>query len=72
MEPMQHMSQKSSNMMSFSSSILSEIYLMGLGLLGSEEPLLGQPSHTDSKKSKANNVGFNGVQDVWKDLGLVK
>ena len=45
---------------------------MGLGLLGSEEPLLGQPSHTDSKKSKANNVGFNGVQDVWKDLGLVK
>ena len=63
------MSQKSSNMESISSPILSEIHLMGL--LRSEEPLLEQPSHTDSKRSKAN-VGFNGVHNVWKDPGLVK
>lgn len=69
MEPMQPTSQKSSNMQSISSPILSEIHLMGL--LGSGEALLEQPSHRDSKRSKAK-VGFKGVHSVWKDPGLVK
>lgn len=69
MELTQPMGQKPSNMEALSSLMFCEKYPSGL--LGSEEALLEQPSYTDSNRSKTN-IAFNGVHNVWKDLGIVE
>lgn len=63
------MGQKSSNMEALRSLMFCEKH--PLGLLGSEEALLEQPSHTDSNRSKTH-IGFNGVHNVWKDPGIAE